>query len=393
MTPTEQRSVPIISLGILAWNEEDAIGATLQSIFRQSLFGELGKRGLGCEILCLPNGCTDDTAGVAAKIFQIQSRHHPLRHWFDCRVARLAEQGKINAWNAFVHTLSARESRCLILMDGDIVIHHPDTLWNLYVTLAYNPEAWVAVDQPLKDIALRTPKRWRERISLATSAMTQTGSAQLTGQLYAIKAEVARNLYLPKDLLVEDGFIKAVVCTDFLSRPPVPGRLLRASAASHIFEAYLSLKDIFKNQKRQMIAQTITHLLVDNHLKDLSPAEKKNLGATLKAKDDTDPGWLKRLIGDHIRRTRFFWQLFPGLLTFRFQRLARLNFLGRVTHLPAAVAGTVVTLVASWLAHDALRRGYTNYWPDTKSRNLQWLGRVRPATPRAESLANPVAHT
>src|SRR2546422_4083093 len=44
------RSPPCISIGILAWNEAEAIGATLHSLFRQSLFAELNQRQLTCEI-------------------------------------------------------------------------------------------------------------------------------------------------------------------------------------------------------------------------------------------------------------------------------------------------------------------------------------------------------
>ena len=38
------------------------------------------------------------------------------------------ERGKINAWNSFVHTFSAREAQFLFLADADIVIHRVETL-------------------------------------------------------------------------------------------------------------------------------------------------------------------------------------------------------------------------------------------------------------------------
>jgi hypothetical protein len=82
----------------------------------------------------------------------------------------------------------------------------------------------------------------------------------------------------------------------------------------------------------------------------------------------SDPLWLKRLIGDHLRRTPHFWQLFPGIATFRFRRLARQKGAKKVAYLPAAVAGFVVTMIACSRAHRFLREGYTDYWPDTKSR-------------------------
>src|ERR1700677_1579580 len=92
-----------VAIGIVAWNEERGIGATLRSLFEQSLFEELGRRGWKCEIICLANGCTDRTAIVASEIFDTQMRDHPHRDAFRAGVVELTERGKINAWNQFVH--------------------------------------------------------------------------------------------------------------------------------------------------------------------------------------------------------------------------------------------------------------------------------------------------
>jgi hypothetical protein len=247
-------------------------------------------------------------------------------------------------------------------------------------TLAEHPEASVATDQPLKDIAFKPNKSVLERISLATSAMTRAGDAQLTGQLYAIRATVARNIYLPASLAAcEDGFIKNIVCTDFLTRDVDGRRIVRAKDAAHVFEAYTSPLDVLHNQKRQMIGQTILHVL-DRHLRSLSPAERTQLAATLEEMDRADPLWLKRLIGEHVRASPRFWQLFPGIVTFRFQRLARMRGTERLTHLPATLAGFVVTMIACSMAHRFLKQGYTDFWPDTKSTKLKPAG-DGPVTP------------
>ncbi|PYI84483.1 MAG: hypothetical protein DME26_13150, partial [Verrucomicrobia bacterium] len=141
-----------ISLGILAWNEAEAIGATLESLFRQSLFAELARRGQRCEILCVTNGCTDQTPAIAANIFEAQSNHHPWKSTFTVRVVNVPERGKTNAWNLFVHSQSARTAGVLFLMDGDIVIREPNTIWNMYTALLNHPGAAIAIDQPLKDL-------------------------------------------------------------------------------------------------------------------------------------------------------------------------------------------------------------------------------------------------
>jgi hypothetical protein len=212
--------------------------------------------------------------------------------------------------------------------------------------------------------------------------MTQAGTAQLTGQLYCIRTHVARKIVLPRDLLVEDGFIKTVVCTDFLRRPSSASRIVRAENASHIFQAYASVRDILKNQKRQMIGQTITHVLVDNYLAQLPDTAKTHLSRFVQKKEAAEPLWLKQLIAEHVRATRYSWELFPGALRFRFKRLARLSVAQWLRHLPATVAGFVVTLLACRAARRCLMNGYLDYWPDTKSRGL---GGLIPLTPRGKS--------
>jgi glycosyltransferase involved in cell wall biosynthesis len=374
MTHTET-TPPFVSIGIMAWNEEDAIGITLQSLFKQTLFSELQMRRLRCEIICVANGCTDRTASVAETVFQFHARGHEHHPAFSCRVLDIAERGKANAWNVFVHTASAAGAKFLILMDADIVIHEPGTLWNMLSALGDNPDANVAVDTPLKDIAFKSKKSSRENFSLAASRMTQSADAQLTGQLYCLRAAVARNIYLPCGLAAcEDGFMKSVVCTDFLTEESIPGRLVHAHNASHIFEAYTRFSDILRNQKRQMMGQTFVHALVDKHLQALTLEQKQNFAHTLRQMDLADPTWLKRLIAEHLSETRRFWRIFPGALTHRLKRLAEIEE-GRefIRQLPVAIIGTGIGLVACWLAHRALKRGCLDYWPDTKSPRLKHL--------------------
>ena len=365
-------SAPTVSIGIIAWNEEAGIGAMLESVFRQTLFAELVRRGKHCEILCVTNGCTDRTPEVVAEIFSRQSREHPDAANFSCRVINVTQRGKINAWNQFVHAFSARDAKYLFLMDADISIHPRETLWNMVETLEKNREASVSVDLPCKDIASKQRKTFWDRVSLGASQMTGSASAQLCGQLYCIRSEVARNIYLPRDLCAcDDGFIKALVCTDSLTHQVWPWRIVAAPNAAHTFEAYVSPKGVLKNQKRQMIGQTIVHLLIDTHLNKLSHSQRLQLADTISHKEKADPDWLKRLISEHIRRTRFWWRLYPGLLSHRFQRLKSLGGFKRIACLPAALAGFFLALVTSFLAYRSLKKGATDYWPRAERAGLK----------------------
>lgn len=353
-----------VSIGILARNEESRIGHTLDTLFRQTLFAELDQRGQRAEIWCVANACTDDTAAVAARIFQEQGAAHAHAESFLASSVSVATPGKINAWNLFVHEISHHDTRCLVLMDADIRLAEATTLWNLVRGLEENKEAHVTVGEPVKDIALKPATSWRERLSLATSRLTGNSAAQLTGQLYCIRAEIARGIRLPRDLAAcEDGFIKSLVCSDFLRTRCNPERILRVEGASHIFEAYTTAAAILRNQKRQMIGQTFVHVLVDKYLPEACARHNARPGEIVRLLDETDPDWLRELIDTHVREAGHFWRLFPEVCSFRLKRWFALPAGRKLTHLPATLLGTGVTLLAAWMAYRSLHRGALGYWP------------------------------
>lgn len=369
---SKQVSGPCVSIGIFAWNEEEAIPTTLHSLFEQSFFKRLAERGQSCEVLCVLNGCTDRTAAVAAEAFAGHVARWGGAAPFSARVEELAEKGKMNAWNQFVHRLSSPDAKGLIMMDADILIDRPDTLWNMFQVLEQDPEAVVAVDLPCKAMPGNTPSWLRGRLSAGATEMTRAAEAQLCGQLYAIRASHARNIHLPRDLgACEDGFLKAMVCTDLLTHEVWPGRIRLAPGAGHTFEAYTSLGTILKNQKRQIIGQTIVHVLVDKYLASLPREQRQSMAAVLRAKDCNDPGWVKRLISLHLREVRHFWRLYPRLLSQYVLRLAKVSGVRRVACIPSALTGLGVAFVASFMAFRTLRSGVTSYWPKARRVGLK----------------------
>lgn len=372
MTKNAQIKPTRISIAVRAWNEEAVIRRTLESLFEQSLFAELSLRGECCEILCIPNGCTDRTAEIAAAVFAEQEKSHPFAHAFVASVKDIREAGRNHTWNAFVHGLSCPEAEFLFLMDSDILFNRRETLFNMYRTLLKNAGAQIASDRPIKDVSLKPIKSWRDRISLATSEMNSATQGQMTGQLYCIRSEVARRLFLPKDLGIDDGFIKAIVCTEFLSSKLEPGRIVVAENASHVYEAYTSTGELMKNQKRQMIGQTIVHVLVE-YLKTLPPEQKSNLAETFRHKEEANPDWVARLVTEHLRRIRFFWRLFPDAASFRFKRWWRMRGVKRLTHLPAMLVGFAMTMIACAQAHRHFKRGKMHFWPKAARENIRNL--------------------
>ncbi len=354
----------------MAWNEEDSIRTTLESLFRQSIFEKLGARQRRCEIFCIANGCTDRTVEVARDVFAQMAREHVHADTFTAKVVELEEPGRSNAWNRFVHDFSAKESQFICLMDADIIFRQRDTILSLVKTLEQDTHAWVSTGRHYKDIYFKENKSLRDRVSLATSAMTGTIAGGFSGQLYCLRAPVIRKIRLPRDLVAnDDGFIKAVVCTDFLTRESDTTRIASAPNAAIIYEAYITLRDVMNNQMRQMIGQTTVHVLLE-HLKSLPVESRERLAETVGLNDRQDPEWFRRINERHIRGIRHFWQLFPGILTFRFKRLGKLPGIKKVTHAPAAAVGFVVTMISCWRAFRYLRGGMSPYWPKPTRQTL-----------------------
>src|SRR5581483_559450 len=131
MTLPAKRNPTLVSIGIMAWNEEASIQQTLESLFRQSVFEKLSERRRTCEIIVVANACTDGTVALVRQLFARMAASHPWAGTFAARVLDIPEPGKANAWNRFVAEFSAPEAEFICSMDADILLHHRDTIHNL----------------------------------------------------------------------------------------------------------------------------------------------------------------------------------------------------------------------------------------------------------------------
>jgi hypothetical protein len=147
------------------------------------------------------------------------------------RVADIPEPGKNNAWNRFVHEFSAREARYICLMDADIIFDSPTRSSSSSGSSSATRTWGGASDCPRKRHRRQGAPFARERLSLAASDMTDSIEGRLNGMLYCLRAGIARNFYLPRDLgATDDGFFKAAICTDFFRAPVDPSRVVSVRA-------------------------------------------------------------------------------------------------------------------------------------------------------------------
>ena len=360
----------IISIGILAWNEESSIGAALQSLLEQTLIRELADHAEDrLEVVVVPNGCSDRTDEKAAEALRTGAATLPAER-FSWRVESLREAGKVNAWNQFVHQFSNQAADYVFLMDADISFTHPDTLKNMVLALIKTPKAEASTDLPQKHILFKSRKTLGDRLSLAIGQITQKAPAQLTGQLYCARGPMLRRIHMPLGLMVEDGFLKHMICTNLFTQKPDNKRIIRAPDASHVFEAYFRTIDIFHNQRRQQIGHCIYTYLRD-YIKRFPRG--KDAGELIAENNARDPEWFRHVIRERVQQGGW-WVIYPGALGVRFKRLRNLSAGQAVLRFPVAVVAFLMDVVVLVAANRRLRSGQlAGVWKDTKTSVLSQI--------------------
>jgi len=335
-----------VCIVILARNEALGIGTTIQSLFKQSIFDP--RNGLtSIEIICVSNGSQDDTvkeASEALHSFAPQSTKY--------RVIALQIPGKANAWNHAVHQLNL-EGDIYYFMDADIEIVEPDTLLNMLQVLEDHPIVIAATDLPRKDIELKKSRGIKEWFLLKIANLTKKTPGQLSGQLYCLRADFAKKIWMPTGLLVEDGFIKEMVCTELLTKPLDNAKIQLAKKASHFFNSYITIKEIFYHQVRQATGQGMYSILKKELLEKLDQNPQSNAGEIIHEEQLKDPDWFMKLIRNHA--SKHYWMMYPHAFSYRFNRLGVLSFSKKIAYFPLALAAFFFDIPVLLTANQRLR--------------------------------------
>jgi glycosyltransferase involved in cell wall biosynthesis len=281
-----------LSIGIFAHNEEGRIGRLIESLTGQDLIKSPAGTGNRIEIITLANGCRDRTAQEA------NDGYRTLRESNSSILARteiIEASGKSNAWNMYVHRFSDPLADFLICMDADITLVGAGTLSALISALILNPKARISVDVILKDITLKRRRTFTERISIAATNLNQSGPVKLAGSLYCGRAAILRRVWMPTGLLVEDGFLKAMVATDNLTQPEDPEAIIQSRHAAHTFEAVTNLRVLFHHETRLLIG-TWMNVILFSHLRDVVTKTGETAGMLIQAWNAKKPEWFSSLL-------------------------------------------------------------------------------------------------
>jgi glycosyltransferase involved in cell wall biosynthesis len=339
-----------ISIGILAYNEAESIPHILNSLWTQSLLQQTNN----IEIIVVPNGCTDNTAEVARSLLSSAE--------FEWQVCEVDESGKSNAWNLFVHQFSASDTDFFFLMDADITLYAYDTLEKMVDVLVVNPQYWISLDRPIKDVELKKNKNLLEKLSVAVSKSSNEGQLYICGQLYCARASALRNIWMPAGLPVEDGFLTQMVISEnfTLERPTFEKRIVRVNEASHIFEAYTNPIKLIDHVVRVVVGIVINIFLTYYFNRRCN--EQMMAGTLIAQMNQENHYWLDDFMKNTLAQKN--WWVIPLSLVFRrYRSLQNHSLLKALLRIPIATLAFIVDLSVFIRANNKLhRKRITNYW-------------------------------
>ena len=317
----------------MAYNEQDSIAATLRSIFEQELVTGAAKSGEMVEIIVVPNGCSDETAARANdSLFAAMSKMD--ENHVAASVCELAEAGKENAWNHFVHEVSCPDAQYLILMDADVRLEHPRVLGALVDALEAHRVS-VAGGTPTKHIELKRHKTVFDRISLGASTLRRGMPGVFAGCLYCGRAEILRSFRLPSVLMGEDAFVRAMIVTRGFTQQDDPGLVRNVPEARVIFEAYQRPSEIIRNKTRRMIELAINAALYTKFWAESTP--ERPAGTLTKEWFEADPRWSEKYI-EEVFAMRGRSPIPRSFITGQFRQLRHHRFPRRLALLPVGLA-------------------------------------------------------
>ncbi|WP_189369298.1 glycosyltransferase [Tateyamaria omphalii] len=339
----------MVDLAIFAHNEASGITATIKALAEQSI---LAHAEIDFRVLVLANGCTDGTAEVA------QNAVSAAGFGDDVEVHDLARGGKSRTWNRFVHDFSRRDCAVLLFCDADILLPDTEALTKLVKCLSGNRNLRAITSRPVKDLQhVDRQLNLTERMISAGGGTLDNWNEAICGQLYGLRADIARSFHLPAGLPVEDGFVRAMVLTDLFSELE---NLTYIDGADtfHVYESERTLRGLIRHQTRIVIGGAVNAKAFAR----LGPLDASSIQTQLRQAAE-DESWLQDVVADGSPSWPDGWV--P--LHFLVKRLAATSFpsslKGRIRTIAIAIAGLVLDTIVYVAAQLRMARGQgVGFW-------------------------------
>jgi glycosyltransferase involved in cell wall biosynthesis len=341
-----------VEIGVFAHNEANSIRQLLEDLANQTAFVD---SNLDLLVTVLANGCSDDTVDVAQDAISALSPEKSGKF----RVVDLKQAGKSRTWNAFVHDIARPDVQIYVMVDGDIRLPESSALGGLISGLIKRPELRVFTSRPVKDLEFS-----HEQLSVVERAIAAGGGGladwrrSLCGQFYAIKGNAARRVWLPVGLPVEDGFLHAMVVTDFLTDVNAEQRIDGDESVWHLYGSIRTIPELISHQVRIVIGSAVNSALFRVIRRDTPNAEQ---AAQMLQKAASADDWLRVTLARELPRAPFAYVPFH----FLYKRLLRYSQLERrgIKQFSTLIVGLGLDAVVYFLAQMKMAQGRAaGYW-------------------------------
>ena len=299
-----------LAVAIFAYNEASEIEATISSLVSQTVIAT-NKESTSTTlttIYVVANGCTDETSALS----RISLSRLASEHSFDWQVIEIEEAGKANAWNTFVHQILPESTSYAAMMDADVRLFENDMIEKCLHALNTDQELQVATPKLVKRFDSVNSSALNQLMVRAFSGTADSVEHTLAGAFYCGRADVFRKIVIPKHVVVEDGFVRAMVLTSGLTEQENLERIARQKAVSVTHIPYSTFSDIIRYQVRQAKGTAI-NLLIFTELDKLPSSFKVRMNE-VRRRNSESPSWLSDLVAEAAACDR---TLIPKGYTFR----------------------------------------------------------------------------
>ncbi|MEZ5702035.1 MAG: hypothetical protein R3E42_08820 [Burkholderiaceae bacterium] len=153
--------------------------------------------------------------------------------------------------------MSRPDADVLIFSDADIELPQNDSLVGLVKGLQANPQLHAFNSHPIKDIVYRPDNlsAMDKAIAMGSETLNDWKTA-ICGSLYAMPAARARALHMPIGLAVEDGFLRAMILTDAMTKDEDFAKI-DGGDVFHVFASERSVLALIRHQTRIVIGSAV----------------------------------------------------------------------------------------------------------------------------------------
>jgi|GEM_PF-1359511 Glycosyl transferase family 2. len=341
-----------INVGIFAHNEQRNIANIIADIESQTILKDPEKE---LSIFILANGCTDETVSIAVECSK--------KTWFG-ETSRLAVydlpfSGKSRTWNYFIHEI-CKSNVCdaVIFVDADIRIREKSSLARMVRNL-FSGNAHAINSKPVKDIDVRDRKsNFLQKAISASGGSFSDYKSTICGQLYAVRMESIREIFLPIGLPVEDGFIRAMIISNFLTSADDKTKINGCDDMWHEYESIRSIRKLIRHQQRIIVGSAINACIFREIRREQSLEARKNL---LKYASE-NPEWLNSILKQQLPTAPYGYVPFH-FLTKRQQGIFGRKNMGLPKKIILSTSGFLFDLIVYVAATFKLARGNSaGFW-------------------------------